>query len=219
MTTEAQKTELLEEFQKYLQQDQAEQLTAHEQPDLHTLLLELTELKAEVKAESRQFKNTLDTLKTALDMAQDNNKLLAAELLGQTEQQEKKQAEYIRLMLLEMVDLYDRLVSGTDVLENYRPAKALFKPSRKKDVRFIERFKEGQVMSIRRFEQLLHSHQVREIECVGKLLDPVTMAAVETCDDSNHRNGIVLEVLRKGFLYQNQVLRLAEVKVNKTKAG
>jgi len=31
--------------------------------------------------------------------------------------------------------------------------------------------------------------------------------------------GIVLEELRKGFFYKDQVLRLAEVKVNKTKAG
>ena len=219
MTTDIQKTELLEDFQKYLQQDQQVRLTAGDQPDMNTLLAELTALKTEVKAQSRQFKNTLDTLSSALDMAQDNNKMLATELLGQAEKQEQQHAEFMRLMLLEMVDLYDRLANGATVLQNYQPINALFNHSRKKDVRFIERFKEGQLMTIKRFEQLLHSHQVREIECVGKLLDPMTMIAIETDDNPKHLNGMVLEELRKGFLYQDQVLRLAEVKVNKTKAG
>ena len=219
MTTDIQKTELLEDFQKYLQQDQLKLLTADDQPDMNTLLAELTALKTEVKAQSRQFKNTLDTLSSALDMAQDNNKMLATELLGQAEKQEQQHAEFMRLMLLEMVDLYDRLANGATILQNYQPINALFNHSKKKDVRFIERFKEGQLMTIKRFEQLLHSHQVREIECVGELLDPMTMTAIETDDNPKHLNGIVLEELRKGFLYQDQVLRLAEVKVNKTKAG
>ena len=70
-------------------------------------------------------------------------------------------------------------------------------------------------MTLRRFEQLLHEHQVKAIECVGKLLDPMSMKAVETASDADIDNGMVLEELRKGFLYQDQVLRLAEVKVNK----
>jgi len=219
MNTEIEQNKLLEDFQRYLQQDQLESLIADEQPDLNTLLAELMELKTEVKAQSRQFKNTLDSLSSALNMAQDNNKMLASELLEQTEKQEQQQSEFVRLMLLEMVDIYGRLITGVNVLQNYQPVKALFKPSRKKDVRFIGRFKEGQLMTIKRFEQLLQNYQVREIECIGKLLDPVTMTAVETGNDPKHLNGIVLEELRKGFLFQDQILRLAEVKVNKIKAG
>ena len=219
MTIEAQKTELLEDFQKYLEQEYPESLANNEQPDLSTLLGELAGLKAEVKAESRQFKNTLDTLSSTLETVQDTNKALTTELTTNIERQAQQQAEIMRTMLLEMVDIYDRLSTGMDVLQNYRPVKALFKHSRKKDVRFIERFREGQLMTLKRFEKLLQAHQVRVIECVGKLLDPVTMSAVETGEDAKLNNGIVLQELRKGFLYQDQVLRLAEVKVNKIKAG
>ena len=219
MTIEAQKIELLEDFQKYLEQEHPESLANHEQPDLNTLLGELTGLKAEVKAESRQFKNTLDTLSSTLETVQDTNKALTTELATNIERQAQQQAEIMRTMLLEMVDIYDRLTTGVDVLQNYRPVKALFKHSRKKDVRFIERFREGQLMTLKRFEKLLQAHQVRVIECVGKLLDPVTMSAVETGEDAKLNNGIVLQELRKGFLYQDQVLRLAEVKVNKIKNG
>jgi len=183
------------------------------------LLSELTGLKTEVKAESRQFKNTLDTLSAALDTVQNDNKALTTELAASNERLAQQQSEIIRSMLLEIVELYDRLSTGVNVLQNYQPVNALFKHSRKKDIHFIERFKEGQLMTMRRFEQLLQRYQVRAIECVGKLLDPVSMSAVETGDNPQLENGIVLEELRKGFLYQNQVLRLAEVKVNKTRIG
>ncbi len=219
MSTDTQKTELLTQFQSYLDKSQINAFSTQEQPDLHTLLSELTSLKTEVKAESRQYKNTLDTLGSALETVQEDNKTLAAELAASTERLIQQQADMQRTMLLEMVDLYDRLSTGANTLQNYQPVNALFKHSQKKDLRFIERFKEGQMMTMRRFEQLLQGYQVRPIECVGKLLDPVSMSAVETGNDPQQGNGIVLQELRKGFLYQDQILRLAEVKVNKTKVG
>jgi molecular chaperone GrpE len=215
MTTETQKSELLEQFQNYLEQSNFEPFSSDEQPDLSTLLNELTSLKTEVKAESRQFKNTLDTLSSALTSVQDDNKALSTELTGYTKRLEQQQYEIMRTMLLDIVDIYDRLTEGVGILQNYRPVSSLFKRSRDKDVRFIKRFKEGQAMTTRRFEQLFQQYQVRTIDCVGKLLDPVTMSAVETGHDPTLDNGIVLEELRKGFLFQDQILRLAEVKVNK----
>lgn len=219
MSTKEQKTALLQEFQNYLQQNQPELYTTQEQPDLHTLLSELTGLKTEVKAESRQFKNTLDTLATALDTVQADNKSLVAELAASDQRLEQQQAEMLRTILMEMVELYDRVHNGLGALENYQPVNALFKHSQKKDVRFIQRFKEGQQMTLRRFEQLLQQNQVRPIDCVGLSLDPLLMSAVEVVHESELANGVVLEELRKGFLYKDQVLRLAEVKVNKIKAG
>ena len=216
MTTEVQKIELLEDFQKYLQQ-QPEPFSNSEQPDLNTLLSELTHLKTEVKAESRQFKNTLDTLSSALETVQNDNKVLATELSASHERLEQQKDDIKRVMLLEIVELYDRLSTGINVLENYQPVNRLFKNSREKDVNFIKHFKEGQLMTLKRFDKLLQSYQVKAINCVGQLLDPVTMTAVETSENPKLNNGIVLEELRKGFLYQNTVLRLAEVKVNKIK--
>lgn len=219
MDTETQKSELLEDFRLYLEQSKLEPFVTQEQPDLNTLLGELSGLKTEVKAESRQFKNTLDTLNSALTTVQDDNKVLSAELESYGERLKHQQNEIMRTMLLQIVDIYDRLNTGIDVLQNFRPVVSLFKNSRKKDIDFIEHFKQGQLMTIRRFDQILQQHEVKAINCVGQLLDPVTMSAVETDDDPNLENGIVLEELRKGFLFKDQVLRLAEVKVNKTNKG
>lgn len=216
MTTDAQKHELLEDFRSYLEQSRLDSSETGEHPDLSTLLSEMASLKTEVKAESRQFKSTLDTLGSALVSLQDDNKILSRELAAHAERLEQQQRGITQAMLLEFVDIYDRLSTSLEVLKNYRPVASLFKHSRDKDVRFIKHFKEGQMMTIRRFDQLLQRYQVKTIDCVGKLLDPATMSAVETGHDPKLANGIVLEELRKGFLFQDQVLRLAEVKVNKS---
>jgi molecular chaperone GrpE len=207
MTTESQKSELLEDFRNFLEQSNLDPLTTSEQPDLNTLLSEMVGLKTEVKAESRQFKNTLDFLGSTLTTVQNNNETL-----------EKQQREIMQTMFLDIIDIYDRLLAGMEILQKYRPVTSMFKRSRNRDISFIMRFKEGQIMTVRRFEQLLQRYQIRPIDCVGKLLDPVTMIAVETEHNPKLENGIVLEEMRRGFLFQDQVLRLAEVKVNKTNA-
>jgi len=215
MTTDAEKSELLEDFQKYLDQSDLESIATNAQPDLKTLLSELTGLKTEVKVETRQFKNTLDSLSSALTTVQEDNKVLSAERAENLQRLEKQHAETMRTMLLDFIDTYDRLAIGGEILQNYRPVKSLFKSSRKKDIHFIKRFAQGQVMTVKRLDQLLQRYQVSPIDCVGELLDPVTMRAVETSCFPKLENGMVLEELRKGFMYQGQVLRLAEVRVNK----
>jgi len=114
-----------------------------------------------------------------------------------------------------MVDIYDRLTASLTVLQNYRPVQGLFSSSKEKDVGFIHSLAAGQAMTLKRFEQLLQRYQVTAITCVGATLDPYTMKAVATGHEPKLANGIVLEELRTGFLFQNTVLRLAEVKVNK----
>jgi len=215
MTTDAQKNLLLEEFQHYLEHADLNPITGDEQPDLATLFGELAGLKNEVKTEARQFKNTLDTLSDALATVQRDNQAMAAELATYTERLQRHRHEVLRPILLDIVDLYDRLSAGLDVLQHYRPVSSLFKHSKQQDVRFITSFRQGQELTLKRFEQLLQRHRVYPIACIGKMLDPRTMNTVEIGRNTTLDNGIVLEELRKGFLFEDQVLRLAEVKVNK----
>ena len=57
--TDPQKSRLLEEFQLFLEQADLSSEKPDIEPDLNTLLIEMAGLKSEVKAESRQFKQTL----------------------------------------------------------------------------------------------------------------------------------------------------------------
>jgi len=216
MTTDLQKSELLEEFQRYLETSDLNPFSPNEQPDLCDLLTEMSGLKAEVKVESRQFKNALDALNSALTTAQEDNKALALELAAHSEQLRQQKNAITRALLLDIIEIYDRLCTASEILQNYRPVAKLFNHSKIQDVRFIKHIKEGQEMTLRRFEQLLQRYQVQKTACIGKRLDPLTMNAVETANEPQLENGIVVEELRQGFLFETQVLRLAEVKVNKT---
>jgi len=213
--SDTQKKRLLEEFQAYLEQTDLAHILSAEQPDLSTLLGEMAGLKSEVKAESRHFKTTLDTLSSSLTTLQTDNKALADELALHGERLQQMRNETLYAVMLEAVDIYDRLSAGFEVLQNYQPVSSLFSHSKKQDVRYIKSFKEGQSMTLKRFEQLLQRHNVQTIDCIGKLLDPCTMSAVEIDRNPKLENGIVIEELRKGFLFEGKVLRLAEVKVNK----
>ncbi len=213
--SDTKKQRLLEEFQTYLEQTNLDQAYSDSQPDLHTLLSEMAGLKTEVKAESRHFKSTLDTLGEALAALQADNKSLSDELALHGAHLQQQRNEILRPLLLDVVDVYDRLTVGFGMLQNYHPVASLFGHSKKQDVDFIGSFKEGQMITLRRFEQLLQRHRVLPIECIGKMLDPRLMAAVEVAHNAKLDNGIVVEELRKGFLFEDQVLRLAEVKVNK----
>ena len=69
-------------------------------------------------------------------------------------------------------------------------------------------------MSLRRLEELLARQQVRPMESLGKPVDPHTMKVMEVEPDSRPdlASGTVTAELRKGFLWGEEVLRLAEVR-------
>jgi molecular chaperone GrpE len=208
------KNRLLEEFQSYLDSVDLTQLANEQPPDLNSLLSELASLKSEVKAESRQFKNTLEALTGAVAILQTDNTVLATELALHDNYLQQQRKTLLRSIIMDIVDLYDRLEVGLAALQNHKPIASFF--VKKQDDRFINSVKEGQVITLKRLDNLLQRYQVLPIDCVGKALDPHTMNAVEIAHDPKVANGTVVEELRKGFLFENEVLRLAEVKVNKS---
>ncbi|MDD2760448.1 MAG: nucleotide exchange factor GrpE [Methylomonas sp.] len=215
MSTENSEEALLADLQRYLRESDFAHLTDSDQPDLTAMFSDLAGLKIEVKAESRQFKATLDTLAAAVDALKSDNQALAEQLNAATENLQRQCRERERALLLEWVDIYDRLSEGYKTLQNYSPVDALFNHSKKQDVRFIEAYAKGQEITLKRFEQMLQRRRVFAIACVGKPFDAHTMTTLDIGHDPQLANGVVLEELRRGFLFEDQVLRLAEVKVNK----
>ncbi|MXW07625.1 MAG: nucleotide exchange factor GrpE, partial [Gammaproteobacteria bacterium] len=53
------------------------------------------------------------------------------------------------------------------------------------------------------------------VPAAGQQVDPATMEAVETVTDKAQPSGLVAAEIVKGYLYQGQILRPAQVKVVK----
>ncbi|WP_133718085.1 nucleotide exchange factor GrpE [Methylocaldum gracile] len=216
MMDEANKIRLLEEFRQYLDTPAGFEEDAARQTDLFTLFSELAALRTEVRTESRQFRTALDTVGEAHEWLRDSQSNLNQTL-------ERFQGEFstlrrsaLRSALLDLLDVHDRLSAGLNALRNYRPVNGWFRiKSRPEDRRFIESIREGQGMSLRRLEEILARHEVRPLEVMGLPVDPHTMTVLELDRQPDLENGIVTAELRKGFLWGDEVLRLAEVRANK----
>lgn len=78
----------------------------------------------------------------------------------------------------------------------------------------VSKFLEGFKMIYAQIKTLLEKFEVREIECLNEQFDPTYHQAVLTDKDETYESGIILEVLQKGYIYKDKVIRPSMVKVN-----
>ena len=183
------------------------------QTDLFSLFTELATLKNEVRLESRQVKTALDEFRAVFDILQTSHGQLNEALERLRAAQQAQRRTLLQPLLLELLELYERLEAGLQAVRGYRRSWLSWLCRREKAL--IEAIGTGQEISLRRLEQLLNSQNVTAIEVTGKPLDPHSMRAAEVDQRSDVDSGIVTEELRKGFTWEGELLRLAEVKVNK----
>ncbi len=78
----------------------------------------------------------------------------------------------------------------------------------------LSKFLEGFKMIYGRLTSILKEFGVSEIESLGCEFDPKYHQAVLTDNVSDRENNIILDVLQKGYIYIDKVIRPAMVKVN-----
>ncbi|KYH38329.1 MAG: co-chaperone GrpE [Candidatus Bathyarchaeota archaeon B23] len=71
----------------------------------------------------------------------------------------------------------------------------------------------GVEMVMRKLERLLEREGVSPIEAVGRFFDPYLHEAIQRVETSEHPDGMILEELRRGYLYKGNLLRASLVKV------
>jgi len=208
---------LINRFRAYLDElpeAAAEQPDSEQrQTDLFSVFTELTALKNEVRLESRQVKTALDEFRAVFATLHTSHEQLNDALERARAALQEQRRALLRPLLLELLELRDRLEAGLQALRAYRPS--LLSRVSKRGKAFIAAVGEGQEISLRRLEQLLNAQNVGALEARGKPLDPHTMRAAEVEQRTDLDNGIVTEELRQGFTWEGELLRLAEVKVNK----
>ncbi|SEH06172.1 nucleotide exchange factor GrpE [Candidatus Venteria ishoeyi] len=207
------KEQLLAQFSSYLDAVEPD-LEADKEADLFSLFTEMAALRNEVKIESRQFKSALEEFKQAFTVLQNSHERLNTELAQSKQTQQQALDKISKTLLLEFLELYDRLDAGLCALNAFQPKSHWFGTC-DQEQHFIASIQEGQAMTLQRLEQILATHQVKAIDSFGRILDPHRMKAIETIKDETHEDGTVAEEFRKGFTWNDEVLRMAEVKVVK----
>jgi len=180
-------------------------------PDLFTLLAEVAGLKNEIKLESRNVKSAVDEFRGLYAALREANTRLADEQARCREQELLLGLQAQKELLLDLLELRDRLQAGHDQAIRFHPGLL----TRRTAVRFVASMAEGIAMNLRRLDETLARRGVRPLPALGQPFDPHTMHAAELASDPEQAEGLVVGELRKGFLYQDKLLRSAEVVVNR----
>lgn len=78
----------------------------------------------------------------------------------------------------------------------------------------VSKFLEGFKIIYTNTLSMLEKFEVKEVDAEGIEFDPEYHHAVLTEHDENKPEGVILEVLQKGYMYKDRVIRPAMVKVN-----
>ncbi len=213
-----QKERLIEEFRACLDDWDREDDACGTQPseppvDLALLFAELSVLRNEVRVEARQFKAALDEMRALTELLGEQNRRLAHDLERARETQGLAQRQTERRLLLDMLDVRDRIAAALGVIEAYRPGfLSRLAPA---ETRLARGLGEGVALTLRRLDDVLVERRVRAIQAVGGRLDPNTMRVVGVECVAQRMAGEVLSESRRGYMRDQELLRLAEVIVNK----
>jgi molecular chaperone GrpE len=181
--------------------------------DLALLFAELSVLRNEVRAEARQFKTALDDMRALTELLGEQNRQLTHDLARAREAEGAAQRQTERRLLLEMLEVRDRIGAAMGVFSAYRPGwLSRLAPA---ETRLAQGLGEGIALTLGRLDDVLAERRVRAIEAVGGRLDPNTMRAIATAVDVDRPPGEVLREARRGYMRDDELLRLAEVIVNK----
>lgn len=181
--------------------------------DLALLFAELSVLRNEVRVEARQFKAALDDMRALTELLTEQNRRLTHDLERAREAEGAVQRQAERRLLLDLLDVRDRIGAAMDVVAAYRPG--LLSRLAPVETRLAQGLGEGIALTLRRLDELLAERRVRPIDAIGGRLDPHTMRAIGTAADADRAPGEVLSEARRGYMRDDELLRLAEVIVNK----
>ena len=189
-----------------------------ETADLFSILVEVAALRSEVRTESRLVKEALKQFRSVFDTLQASQATLQRELdRARTEMRDQAQSA-LRPLLLDVIDLRDRLVAALTLSAAAAGPRWRDRLWRR-DRSGVAAWQEGLRMTLRRLNQILLDRRVVATQLAGSPFDPRLARAVGTAADSAVAEGTVIEEVRAGFLWGDQVLRTAEVIVSKGDAG
>ena len=208
------KQQLIDEFRACLDDwDEVDTEPVDGEPRVNLALLfsELSVLRNEVRVEARQFKTALDEMRALTEILGEQNRRLTRDLERAREAEGNAQRQAERGLLLDMLNVRDRIAAAVDVFLAYRakPSSLLARLAAG-ETRLAQGLGAGIELTLRRLDDLLVERRVRAIEAIGSRLDPNTMRAVGAESLANSAPGEVLKEVRRGYMRDHELLRPEE---------
>lgn len=190
----------------------AEILAAADEPsgaDLYSVQAALTALVQEVKLQGRAFKQLNESIAPVAELAPALDSLM-----------EQARVDARREVLDGLLDLRDRLAHGEQAAEQafaaleepprwWRPGGA----ERRRAKEIAGSLREGYNLTAGRLDDILSSYGVTAIDCRNRPFDPRRMQALGAVERTDVPDGSVVEVYRRGYEWNGEVYRPAQVRV------
>jgi molecular chaperone GrpE len=184
-----------------------------ETADLYSVFVEVAGLRSEVRTESRLVKEALDQFRDVFDLLRTSQASVQQELDRARAETRDRERAALRPLLLDVIDLRDRLVAALKLGATVRPrwTDRLLRRNQTGG----EAWQDGLRMIVRRLDQVLLDRGIMAMRLVGQPFDPRRARVVAVSPDRSVAKGTIIEEIRTGFLWDDQVLRTAEVIVSK----
>ncbi len=211
-------------------------------PDLFALHSALLALRQEVRLQGRGFRRLSDEIASLTDLAATVEEMresqtealagarqVAEQALERRRGEEQRTARELerrvrREGLELLLDLADRMRRGLETarahLAAVREPRLFGRRAWRGHRAAAEAVAQGQALSLERLDEELGRLGVRKLESLGRPFDPHTMTVldVEEVDEASATpDGTVLEVYRPGYVWRDELLRPAQVKVARTR--
>lgn len=147
----------------------------------------------------------ISNLNKAIDEAKNNTLRAQAELVNY---RKRKDAEVSDLLKYANADFAKELIV---VIDNFERA---IKMSLESNSEELKKYMEGYNLTYTNLISILNKFGIREINRLGEKFDPNLEQALLTDHDESKDDDVVTEVLLKGYMLKDRVIRPASVKVN-----
>ena len=167
-------------------------------------------VNVEVKEDKKHKKK--DKKNEELELLQNQNAILNEKLLRITaDYQNMKRRSEEELSRAYKYDGEEIIKELLNIVDNFERAIKLDDTNLSDE---LSKFLEGFKMIYTNLINILNSKNVRDIVCLNEDFNPVSMNAVLTEKVEGMEPGKVVEVLQKGYVYNDKVIRPAMVKVS-----
>lgn len=162
------------------------------------------EIKEDKKVKKDKNKQKIEELTKEIEELKDKNMRVTAEMLNTARRKDEETSRLLKyknedmiLELLPVIDNFERALSSNTSSEE------------------ILNYQKGMEMIYTSLINILNKFEVKEIDALNKEFDPSVHQAVMQEEKEGIASNIVIEVMQKGYIYKDKVIRPAMVKVSK----